>query len=78
MATSPTGETPTVRCPVRTCAHPINNHSADGTCTAAAFSGCNCRLDPNTIAVALLFGELTPSPATPPRTISRQADGSWS
>lgn len=57
-------ETPIVRCP--RCDHPINHHTALAPC-------CECKMDPNLIAVALLFGDLTP----PPTSISRQPDGSW-
>jgi hypothetical protein len=69
-----TNTTPIVRCPVPTCGHPIDHHDLccqDGACRT---EGCGCRVTPNTIAVALLFGDLTPTPAT---RISRQPDGSW-
>jgi len=52
--------TPIVRCP--RCEHPIDNHAADRSCTAVGFNGCGCMVSPNTIAVALLFGDLTPAP----------------
>ena len=66
--------TPIVRCPV--CEHPIDNHSATAPCNAEAFGGCHCQTSPNTIAVALLFGDLTPTPETV--SIRRRPDGSWS
>lgn len=62
-------ETPTVRCP--RCEHPINDHRDNQPCRL-----CTCRMDPNLIAVALLFGGLTQPPA-PPRSIARKPDGSW-
>lgn len=65
--------TPTVRCPRSECGHPIDFHHADAECDAR----CGCRVTPNTIAVALLFGDLTPPAGTQPTRISRQADGSW-
>lgn len=78
--------TPTIRCPREECNHPIDNHvgsiadlipTIPKTCT-----GCDCRLTPNTIAVAAvhsaLYGELTPAPSPAPVRISRQPDGSWS
>lgn len=63
--------TPIVRCPKNSCNHPINMHHEDAECDAR----CGCRVDPNTIAVALLFGDLTPAPGT--QHIRRQPDGSW-
>lgn len=61
--------TPTVRCP--RCDHSINSHAENDVCKVCLA----CNVDPNLIAVALLFGDLTPTPST---RISRQSDGSWS
>lgn len=55
--------TPTIRCP--RCEHPIDSHTApvDRTGGACGHTQCNCRMSPNTIAVAAiqeaLYGELT-------------------
>lgn len=60
-------QTPTVRCP--RCEHCINSHAEHAVCKVCL----SCNMDPNLIAVALLFGELTPTPAT---TVPR-AQGAW-
>lgn len=49
--------TPTIRCPG--CNHEINSHLGKTGCTL-----CSCHHDPNLIAVACIFGELTPAPET--------------
>lgn len=63
--------TPIVRCP--RCEHPINDHRDNQPCRL-----CTCRMDPNLIAIALLFGGLTQLPSLPlPTSVKRQPDGSW-
>lgn len=72
--------TPIVRC--SGCDHPIDWHTGQpGGCTSGP-SACSCRMTPNLIANAAIYGALTAGltrpQATPPQRISRQPDGSWS
>ena len=65
--------TPTVKCP--RCEHSINMHRRNAA--DAATTCCPCRMDPNLIAVALLFGDLTPTPG-PQRVTRDPKTGDWS
>jgi hypothetical protein len=71
--------TPVVRCPKSDCGHPIDEHVGDIADLIPTIPKrcirCTCRMTPNLIAVAALFGDLT---NTEPSRISRQPDGSWS
>jgi hypothetical protein len=81
MATNPPrpNRTPIVRCP--RCEHQIDDHvgfESPSCGVGCSRADCDCRVTPNTIAVAAIntamFGDLTEP--TPTR-ISRQPDGSW-